>query len=168
MKFFGAFLFSILALAATAQTWVQLANFPGSERDDGACFSIGYKAYCGTGLTAWFAPTADFYALDLTTDIWSPIAAMPATTERQYACGFASNTHGYIFGGLNGNTLLNDLWQYDPAQDAWIQKTSLPAAGRSGSACFVINDTAYIIGGRTAANNAIAEVWAYNILTDSW
>ncbi len=168
MKLFGAFLFSLVSLTSTAQTWVQLTDFPGTERDDGVSFQINDKAYCGSGLTPWFAPTADFYAFDFVTESWSTIAPMPTNTERQYACGFASNTYGYVFGGLNDTTFLNDLWQYDPIQDAWIQKAALPAAGRSGSACFVINDTAYMIGGRTANANAIAEVWAYNMAADSW
>jgi N-acetylneuraminic acid mutarotase len=153
---------------ATAQSWVQIADFPGTERDDGVSFQINYKAYCGTGLTPWFAATADFYAFDFVSESWSAIAPMPANTERQYACGFASSTRGYVFGGLNDTTFLNDLWQYDPIQNTWTQKSPLPALGRSGAACFVINDTAYIIGGRTANAIATAEVWAYNMAADSW
>jgi len=154
-------------IAIQAQTWQQLTNFPAVERDDGAFFIIGDKAFCGTGFAPWFAPLNDFYSFDMNTEIWNTIAALPSGMERQYACGFSSGSKGFIFGG-KGNGLLNDLWMYDTTLNTWTQKTSLPGQGRSGSTCFVINDTAYIIGGIDSLNVAISQVWAYDILNDNW
>jgi hypothetical protein len=46
-------LFALLVLApilAEAQERKSIPDFPGTARDDGVCFRIGGKAYCGTGL----------------------------------------------------------------------------------------------------------------------
>ncbi|MBK9191507.1 MAG: T9SS type A sorting domain-containing protein [Crocinitomicaceae bacterium] len=81
---------------------------------------------------------------------------------------FLTDFSGYIFGGYNSGTFLNDLWQYDPISDQWTEKTSMPAVARSASAHFVIGDTAYIICGKTADDYAINEVWAYSMSSDVW
>jgi N-acetylneuraminic acid mutarotase len=151
-----------------AQSWLQLTDFPAAERDDACYFILGNKAYCGTGFLPWFAPSTDFYALNFNGETWNTVAAMPAGTERQYACGFSNGAYGYVFGGVNGSTYLNDLYRYDTLSNSWTALTSLPDTGRAGSSCFVINDTAYIIGGKNSAVAATNEVWAYAILTDTW
>lgn len=166
------FIFAVatLLLKATcfAQTWNQLSDFPGTQRDDGTSFVIGNTAYCGTGNLPWGVGTIDFYAFDMNTELWSSIASLPVGEERQYACGFSDDTHGYIFGGYNTGTFFGDLWQYNPLTNTWTERTAIPADARSASACFVIGDTAYLVCGKTASNYAINEVWAYNMSNDSW
>jgi N-acetylneuraminic acid mutarotase len=151
-----------------AQGWAQLEDFPSTPRDDGTSFTINSITYCGTGLNSTWNPTSDFYALDMNTDSWSPITGIPTNEARQYAVGFASSNHGFLFGGLNGNGYLNDLWTYDPTTDIWTTATPMPSAGRSGASCFVIGDTAYILGGQTSTTASISEVWAYSMSADSW
>ncbi len=168
MKSLLLFLFIFIFNYSHAQTWQSISDFPSSERDDGTSFVIGNLAYCGTGLTPWFSTQGDFYSLDMNTDVWNSVAALPIGAERQYATGFASTTNGFILGGVNGTTYLNDLWMYDPNLNSWQLKTSLPSLGRNGCCSFIINNIAYIVGGRTFGTNAINEVWAYDILNDSW
>lgn len=154
---------------AFAQQWQPMADFPGGARDDGTVFAIGDKAYCGLGMNAWFGCNGDFYAFSLDTESWSGVASMPAGKERQYACGFAHQGRGYVFGGIDGSgNYLADLWQYDPSADAWTAQAPLPAGGRAGAMCFVVGDTAYIAGGKTAAVNALNEVWAFNLASHTW
>ena len=164
------FLFVLGTLVTTtqAQIWQPAPTFTGIERDDAATFTINDKHYVGTGLAPWFAALGDVHAFDTSTETWQAVASLPGGAERQYACGFASFTHGYFFGGLNDTNYLNDLWQYDPITDSWNQKTALPGLGRSGASCFVIGDTAYIFGGQAKRQLAIAEVWAYSFSGDSW
>lgn len=156
----------ILLQTAHAQSWFQLSDFPGLERDDGASFTIGTKAYCGSGVIP-FRLLGDFYSFDVLSEQWDTISALPLGEERQYACGFASDSLGYIFGGYDG-VFRNDLWQYQPANDLWLQKSPLPAVGRGGAASFVIDSMVYIVGGKTDSLAAIVEVWAYNMINDSW
>lgn len=153
---------------SSAQSWEQLIDYPGTERDDGTGFVIGDSAYFGTGLTPWWSAEGDFYGLDMVNEQWFPISSLELGEERQYASGFNSSNTGFVFGGFNGVDFLNDLWQYDPIIDAWTELASLPSIGRSGASCFVLNDTAYIIGGKTQSNLAIGEVWAYTISNDTW
>lgn len=163
-----SFLFFLFPLFATAQTWSALDDFPATERDDGVGFVIGDKAYCGTGLTPWWAELNDFYTFDLSNDSWSAIAPLSDGEERQYASAFTNGNEGFVFGGLAGGNYKNDLWQYNPEEDEWIPKTALPATGRSGSTSFVIGDIVYLIGGRNDTSNALDEVWAYDMTNDSW
>lgn len=149
------------------QVWVQISDFPSTERDDGTSFVIGDKAYCGTGLKPGFVASNDMYSFDMSSETWSTISSLPAGTERQYATGFSNSNFGFIFGGV-GSVYYNDLWMYDPITGNWQTKTPLPAAGRMGSSCFVINDTAYIVGGRTSVATSISDVWAYCISADTW
>lgn len=153
----------------SAQKWVQLPNFIGTAVDDGTGFVVGKTAYFGTGLNSWWSSEKSFYALNLENETWTEVASMPDGKERQYALGFSdAHNKGYVFGGYNGTTFLNDLWSFDPAENEWTELASLPSIGRSGMSCFVINDTAYILGGKTSFDAAINEVWAYSFATNTW
>lgn len=159
----------LISVFSDAQNWVQSNSFPGTERDDGIAFTIDNKAYCGTGLLPWFAASADFYVLDMTTDLWSTIASLPAGKERQYACAFSTANKGFVFGGKNENGIyFNNVWQYEVSTNSWTEKTALPSLGRAGAACFVIDSIAYIISGETSLSSATNEVWAYNMVNDTW
>lgn len=151
-----------------AQIWTELDDFPATERDDGVGFVIGTKAYCGTGLTPWWAELGDFHSFDASTEIWTTVASLPDGEERQYATAFTDGVTGFVFGGVAGDDFKNDLWQYDPAQDEWNSSAALLGEGRSGSASFVIGSTAYIIGGRNALSNALNEVWAFDMSNEIW
>ncbi len=166
------FVFLLLTLLgsrkACSQIWQPMNQFTGSARDDGTRFIINDIAFCGTGLSSTWTDLGDFHGYNMVSNSWSAIASLPSSFERQYACGFSSTTHGYIFGGYGGGVFLNDLWKYDPQSDSWAIQSSLPGEGRSGSAFFTINDTTYIIGGRTNTSDAINEVWAYSMTNDTW
>ena len=51
-----------------AQDWYSLPIFPGVERDDASGFIIGNNLYVGSGLSPWWSPMADFFALNLSTN----------------------------------------------------------------------------------------------------
>jgi hypothetical protein len=156
--------------ALLAQGWIQLPDFPAAGRDDGVCFVIGSKAWCGTGLQVGWIPGGDFYCLDLATETWSASASLPAGMERQYACGFSDGAHGYVVGGVDApGTLLNDVWMYDPAGNNWTPKTAKPGTLLAASSSFVIGDTAYVVGGNNNLGvNASKEVWAYSFSGNTW
>lgn len=158
----------LLHFYCVGQTWVTKPTFTGPERDDGANFTIGSKAFCGTGLSSWFAPLGDFYSFDMVLQKWNLEAPLPGGMERQYATGLSNGFYGFLFGGINGSTYLNDLWRYDPGSMAWLPLASLPDSGRSGAAGFYINHMLYILGGKTSASSSINDVWAYDIQSNSW
>lgn len=152
-----------------SQSWYQLSDFPGTARDDGSSFRIDSTVYCGLGLEVGWTCTNDFYAFNLATETWTTASAFPSNKQRQYACGFSLNGHGYIFGGVDcSGNFLNDIWDFNKSTSNWAQKTSLPSAGRSGAVVFTINDSVYVVGGKNSSFNALSEVWAYHPITDTW
>ncbi len=152
----------------SAQTWTQLPNFSSNERDDAVAFVIGNKAYCGSGLSPWFTAFGDFRVLDMNTEQWSSIPALPNGEHRQYATGFTGGGKGYVFGGVSGSKFYRNVLEYNPLLDTWTTKTSLPDSGISGTATFTLNNVAYVVGGRTAQKLATNTVWAYNLSNHTW
>ncbi len=69
----------------------------------------------------------------------------PARTN---AVGFSIGAKGYIATGFDGNTWLNDCWEYDPAMNSWTQKTSMSDNGREGAVAFTIGNKAYVGTGK--------------------
>jgi N-acetylneuraminic acid mutarotase len=168
MKFKLNLLFLFTYQLSLAQFWQASTDFIGTARDDGASFVIQNKAYCGTGLQIGWSTTRDFFAMDLNNDSWTQVASLPIGKERQYACGFSDGNKGFIFGGVNSGTYLNDIWVYEPISNSWTEKTPLPSSGRSGAASFVLGNKAFILGGISADNVYSDEVWEYDLTTDNW
>jgi N-acetylneuraminic acid mutarotase len=152
-----------------AQTWSQLADFSGTERDDGVCVRINNKAYFGSGLLAGFTLGKDFYAYDMATNAWSTIASMPAGSERQYACAFTYSNSFYVFSGSGySNTVFTDLQRYDVATDTWTALAGKPGNGLIGASCLEYGDKIIIVGGKFQSGVVSDEVWEYSISTNTW
>ena len=150
-----------------AQVWQQLSSFPGTPRDDAASFMIGDHIYVGTGMEVGWGLTNDWYRFNMTTDTWEQIASLPAS-PRQYCAGFTVEGIGYLFGGIDANGALNELWSYVPAEDQWTQKTSLPAEARSACAASEGFGYGIVATGMLASGSATNEAWKYHPQTDSW
>ncbi|HRG01276.1 MAG TPA: kelch repeat-containing protein [Bacteroidia bacterium] len=152
-----------------SQSWLQLTDFPGTERDDGTSFLINNKAYCFSGLEVGWQCTGNGYIFDCTSETWSSMANLPVGKERQYATAFSYNNKGYLFGGLKcDNTCFNDFLEYDPILNTWSVLPNFPGSARQGMGNFIIKNKAYIIGGRKADNTTLNEVWEYDFITTTW
>ncbi len=161
--------FIVFTLQLTSQSWVQLADFPGTERDDGVVFVINNKAYCLTGLDVGFQCTGNGFVFDGSTETWSGTLTLPNGNERQYATGFSYNNYGYILGGINcSNMCLNDFWKYEPISDIWTVLPNFPGTPRQGMCHFIIQDKVYIIGGKLADGTILKDVWEYNFTSANW
>jgi hypothetical protein len=156
---------SLVCAIAHAQ-WQQMADFPGTPRDDAAAFAIDDKVFVGTGMEVGWNLTDDWYVFDGSLGQWSPLVPLPAT-PRQYCSAFVDEggSHGYLFGGLDANGPLNELWRYDPAAGNWQQMASLPGEPRYATVAF---DGGYIATGLFEDGTATKELWKYDRLTDSW
>lgn len=165
---FFCFVFLTFNANLKAQNWQQFTDFPGSARDDGACFSIGSIHYCGTGRSLDFSCTGDFFAYDSYLETWYPVASLPLWQERQYASAFSYEQHGYVVGGENCNGYYyNSFWKYDPNTNLWNEMPALPAEGRAGCQHFMLGTDFYLIGGRNA-NGILNEVWCFDFTTNTW
>jgi len=153
-----------------SQSWVQLSDFPGTERDDGCVFTVNNKAYCFSGLDVNFQCQTNGFVFDGVSESWSyTMASLPSGKERQYATAFTYFNTGFMIGGINcSNVCLNDFWQYNTSTNNWTALPDFPAAGRQGMCNFILNDKVYLIGGRNAAGNIFNEVWEYNFTSGIW
>lgn len=160
---------SLLLMAAgggSAQhdEWTQLPPFPGSARDDASSFTIENTVFVGTGRDVSFALTNDWYAFNMVDQTWTNIAPLPAS-GRQYCAAFIDGTYGYLFGGVDANGPLNELWRYDPMMDEWEAMEPLPAAGRYATVAF---DNGFICTGLLNGGIPTNESWQYDATNDSW
>lgn len=145
-----------------------MPDFPGTARDDAAVFHIHDKIYVGTGMEVGWGLTNDWYAFSMATMQWEPIAHLPAS-HRQYCNGFKlEDERGYLFGGLDNNGPLNELWRYDPLTNTWTQRASLPAEGRYAAAVIHTGSHAYVCGGMLANGEPTNEVWRYDHTSNTW
>ena len=160
----------LLAGASCAQQWTQLADFPGTARDDAASFTISGGGpgitYVGTGMEVGWGLTNDWWRFDGSS--WQQVASMPSS-PRQYCSGVEVNNKGYVFGGTDANGPLNELWRYDPALDQWEEMTPLPGEGRYAAAVLSSDGSRILVTyGMLANGMPTKEAWYYHVDSDSW
>jgi hypothetical protein len=112
------------------------------------------------------------YKYNSLTDIWSPVTA-PVISSRQNAKGFSINGFGYLIGGANEITGINnyDFWQYDPVADSWTQKTSYPGQGSYSQMAFEMDNYGFVGGGAAlpySMNLTYSDFYRYDPSTDTW
>lgn len=161
--------FLCLTSSLLSQSWLQLPDFPGTERDDGVAFVINNKAYCLSGLDVNFHCTANGFVFDGSTESWNNMTALPTGKERQYAAAFAYAGYGYVIGGIDcNNVCLRDFWKYDPVTDAWTSLPDFPGAARQGMSSFIIKTKVYVAGGKLADGTILKDVWEYDFISAVW
>jgi hypothetical protein len=157
-------------VAASAQLWQQMPDFPGAPRDDAASFHLhGMYSYVGTGRDTAFAYRNDWYVFDMGSQTWAEAPTLPAS-GRQYCSGFTlgNGSVGFLFGGTGENGPLNELWRFDGFTQAWTQAASLPGPGRYACTVITTIDQAYVCGGLLAGGTPTNEVWRYDNITNAW
>lgn len=151
--------------------WLEMQKFPGTPRISAVAFTIGNKAYAGTGLAGvenLKEGTADFWEYNSAEKMWSQKSDFPGGV-RHGAIGFSVNGKGYVSLGANQNTNYNDLWEYDPASNKWNKKTDFPEAGRLDASVFVIAEEAYIVFGQAKELFPTKKSsWKYSSAKNEW
>lgn len=148
-------------LTAQPDTWASRASLGAIA--DAATFTLGGIGYV---LKPETYPThASLWAYDPGTDSWSERASFPA--PRKAAAGFAIGGIGYISGGIEGSTMMNDLWAYDPGTDSWSAKAPMPGLPRTYAVSFSIGDKGYI-GGGEGPFTAMNDLNEYDPVTNTW
>ena len=149
-----------------SDTWTQKANFGGGLRYHVAVFSIGNKAYCGTGRNASFLYYQDFWEFDPVTNIWTQISDFP-DTGRYGAVGFALNGAGYVGSGTVSSSGSNNFYKYEPSTDTWTPVATFPGNVRGTGVSFTINNKGYL-GTASGAFGAGKDFWEYKPDVDQW
>jgi N-acetylneuraminic acid mutarotase len=141
--------------------WIKKADFPGEPRTGAVAFTIGSKAYVGTGLTFDGSRyLQDFWEYDQTTNTWTKKADFPGL-PRSNAVGFAIREKGYIgTGGSRPSGLHKDFWEYDAALNVWKQIEDFPGGGRSHMIYFSTQTKGYVAGGSGTVYNL--DFWEFD------
>lgn len=151
-------------------SWLQRPTFSGAARSDAVGFSIGGKAYIGTG-NGNSSNYDDFWQYDTINGVWSQLANVTGGNGRYGAVGFAIGSKGYIGTGSTGgnNNSLDDFYEYDPATNNWSTKASLPGvdAKRRYAFAFSIGGKGYI-GGGDGINANPNDLLEYNPNSNIW
>lgn len=148
--------------------WVQVADFPGLERDDLVAFTCDEKAFVGTGMQTGYQVTNDFYRYDPIVNQWQAIANMPGVA-RQYAFSFSFDNVGCVFAGINqqGNDI-KDGFQYSAQSESWNSLNSYPGAGSRGCAAANLNNFGYAGLGRSDDNLLHNDWWKFDVNGNTW
>src|ERR1035437_3066398 len=99
-----------------ANTWTQVANYPGGNRQELIAFSINHLGYVGTGADSNYISYRDFYQYDPIANLWTQIANYPDTVTTHGAVGFSIGLKGYVGCGMvDLNSTMNlSFWEYTP------------------------------------------------------
>ncbi|MBL0128564.1 MAG: T9SS type A sorting domain-containing protein [Flavobacteriales bacterium] len=141
----------------TTENWIYDISFnpvnsPSIGLAYASSFTVGNKAYVAMGSLpgSGSAYGANLFQFDPTTPVhWNQKATCPGA-GRTGAGAFAIGQAGYICGGTNPNTFLNDTWEYNTSLDQWAQRANYSPIGRFGAASFAIGASGYLVGGLTA------------------
>ncbi|MBK7149553.1 MAG: galactose oxidase [Bacteroidetes bacterium] len=152
-------------------TWVQKADL-GTDanlqaplaRSGAASFSIGSKAYMGTGFDGTNYLN-DFWEYNPATNVWTQRATYTGGV-RTDAVGFSVNGFGYIGTGYNGSAYLGTFRKYDPATNSWVSAATLSGI-RAGASAFVVGSKAYVGTGYNGSSY-LTSFREYDPATNVW
>jgi len=173
--------------------WVHKTSFDGTARRDAVAFTVGRRAFMGTGYDGTDR-LRDLWEYDVTTNQWTQRASLPLTVKvhtkttggadtiitrnvstRSGAVAFSTDSKGYIGTGFTGILQLSDFYQYDPATNTWdtirsLGRTSLAdsicATSRSSAIAFAINNIGYVGSGWDGSYTK--DLYAYDPSTGDW
>lgn len=155
------------ASASSAQTWEQVASFPGVGRHHPVTFALNGFGYLVTGSTTGGSTISDdFFRYDPVADSWTVLPDFPGP-DRTYSYGGSYGGKGYLGFG-SGSVFLADLWEYNPQTALWTQLAPLPALGRTHPAFVITDDGKIFVGCGGAQTGNLKDWWEYDIATNVW
>ncbi len=149
-----------------ADSWTQIADYPEGECYHATSFTIGNKAYVGTGRLLSGIYSKNFYRYDPSLNTWTQIADLLGV-ERRGAVSFAVNGKGYVGTGQTTGGYSTDFYEYNPITDVWLVRANLPGPPRTSSVAFSIGNFGYLGTGNTNIGSA-NDFYQFNPLTNQW
>lgn len=136
----------------------------GAERSSAVAFTLGDKAYLGTGKSA--TPfLGDFWEYDHVSKVWTQKANFGGTPRRQ-AVAFSIDTLGYVGTGEDVNGVTNDFWAYHPITNSWSQIADFPGEARKQAVGLEMGNQGYVLTGYNGT--FLKDMYAYNPQLNSW
>ncbi|MBL4706065.1 MAG: T9SS type A sorting domain-containing protein [Flavobacteriales bacterium] len=149
-----------------SDTWTQKANFGGGARYHASAFTIGNKAYCGTGRDNFSLYLDDFWEYDPLTNVWTQVADFGGTA-RSGAASFTVDGKGYVGSGTVSSSGSNDFYEYNATTDVWTSIATFPGNQRNTGVAFSIDNKGYF-GTATGTYGAGKDFWEYKPAVDQW
>jgi|GEM_PF-3324194 len=103
-------------------------------------------------------------------DVWLQWEIGYSPQEREQASLITRSSKFYLFGGRDGSTYYNDVWEYNPATKTWslITTTGTAPSSRCGHRAIIYNSTnMYVIGGYNGSSY-YNDVHELNLSTLVW
>lgn len=148
-------------------TWTDAAPLPATMHHVNAAV-VGDTLYVlGFLESGAFLANGAGFAYTEASGVWTPVASMPAGTERGAAATATVGSKILVAGGFRGGPVA-DASLYDPATDSWETLPPLPIARDHGAGASV-NGVFYAIGGRGGDISAFAPaVFAFDPAVGMW
>lgn len=106
---------------------------------------------------------ADAWALDLATDVWSPLPSAPVGRRHPGVTWDGPRDRLFVFGGLaTDGTRGGDLWSLDGATAAWNPVTDTGPSPRDGAVLVATPDRLLLTGGTTAEGH-VGDTWVLDL-----
>lgn len=153
-------------------SWQQRASFPGTPRQEAACFAVGGKGYIITGSDSAGNLLNDGWSYDPVADAWTVLAPFPGGSRRG-AVGFSVKDTGYVATGFDGSNELKDIWRYDAGNDTWTRLQDLGSylagnfPGRTSATAITTDTIAYLVGGYDGSPGYVKQVLRFNPSNDT-
>ncbi len=147
---------AVLAFDPNTNTWVEKKPKP-TPVDDVRMVVLGEKLYIPGGRLADGSLSEAVEVYDPINDRWESAASLPEARSGYALAAFEGRM--YLFGGWDGNQLVDTVWMYDPEEDRWSSRQPLPQA-KAWAAAAVLGSKIFLIGGETESG-IVADFLAY-------
>jgi N-acetylneuraminic acid mutarotase len=149
--------------------WERLNDLPDPSRAYAVAFTIGNKAYVGTGIEPP-VPLNDFYEYDPSADQWTAKSEIPLV--RYQSVAFEVNGKGYVGLGRGDNIdAFSDMNSFDPITNEWAPIAAFPGGIRQSATAFSIGDKGYVGLGLKYVEGVFTyykDLWQYDPSTEEW
>lgn len=127
------------------ESWTNLSDKPTPVTDVHAAV-LGEKIYVPGGRRSDDVSdiTAAFERYDPRTETWEKLPDLPEPRSGYALAQIEGNL--YLFGGWDGQSYRNSVFEYDPDAQRWSERTPMPTARAYGDAV-VIGSAVHVIGG---------------------
>jgi N-acetylneuraminic acid mutarotase len=152
-----------------ANTWTQVASFPGQTWGYAEGFAINGKGYVCVGQGTMTSQILDeLWEYSPTADSWTQKANFGGGVRTE-AASFVIGNKAYLGTGVGASgKRFNDLYEYDPALNTWTKKANFPGGKVFGASGFSIGNKGYIALGADTAGNFLSHIWEYDPALDTW
>ncbi|NND32144.1 MAG: hypothetical protein HKN76_06085 [Saprospiraceae bacterium] len=138
----------------------QITDYPGSARHQTTYFILDKKGYVGLGRDISGKFFNDFWALDLGSALWSPVADLEA--EINSTQSFTRDGKAYILTGYDANGRpIPNFHEYNPEEDKWIRLADFASGDGNSDIAFAIHGIIYGGLGISTSGEVRRTIWRY-------